>query len=213
MTDVNLIPADYLEQRRIRCWLRRFGLALVALAALTLAGRAWLALRLPEERRTANQMREQVKLTLVRQSQMSELDARKKLLEYRLATLHTLRDDAPWVAMFQAIDHAYNNKLWFDELTFARSLQTDSAPLATRVIAQAGRGEEQATLPRVVYGFDIKGHALDHAALGEFMRTISEQPTVGVVRLTDTGLRKYSTMEVVDFGLAATLDSSRAASR
>ena len=213
MTDINLIPRDYSEARRVRRWLRNFGLALALVAAATALGRGWIAVRLSDERPTVEQMRKQAKLAADRQTELAELQARRTSAEARLASLRTLRDNATWVAMFQAIDHAYNRKLWFDELAFSRTIQIDSPAPANAPAADAARGQQIAAPPRIGHGFDIKGHALDHAAIADFMRTIGEQPGVGAVRLTDTGLRKYSTMEVVDFSLAATLGASGLAAR
>lgn len=205
MRDINLIPGDYTEARQLRRWLRAFGLALAVVAAVTAAGRGWIAVRLSDQRPTVEQMRKQAKLALDRQTQLAELEARKAAVETRQATLHALRDHAAWVAMFQAIDEAYNRKLWFDELTFSRTIRIDAPAPANPPVADVANRQQAAATPHISNGFDIKGHALDHAAIADFMRTIGDQPGVGAVRLTDTGLRRYSTMEVVDFSLAGTL--------
>lgn len=213
MTDINLIPRDYSEARRLRRWLRNFGLALAVLATVTAIGRGWIALRLSDERPTVEQMRKRAKLAVERQAQLAELEARRKTAETRQASLHALREDATWVAMFKAIDHAYNRNLWFDELAFSRTVHVDAPPPGIAPAADAASRVPPAAPPRISHGFDIKGHALDHAAIAEFMRAMGERPGVGAVRLTDTGLRKYSTMEVVDFSLAATLGASGSVAR
>ena len=208
MHDINLIPADYTVARRLRRGLRAFGLALAAVAAVTAVGRGWIAVRLSDGRPMVDQMRKQAKLALDRQTQLAELEARKAAVETRLAALHALRDHATWVAMFEAIDQAYNRNLWFDELAFSRTVQIDAPAPANQPAADPPSREQATAPPRISNGFDIKGHALDHAAIADFMRTIGAQPGVETVRLTDTGLRKYSAMEVVDFSLAATLGAS-----
>ena len=213
MTDINLIPRDYSEARRLRRWLRSFGLALALVAAVTAIGRGWIALRLSDALPSVEHMRQQVKLAVDRQSQLAALDARKATADSRLASLHALRDNATWVAMFQAIEHAYNRNLWFDELAFSRIIQIESPPPGTPPAALAVGLLPVTAPPRIGHSFEIKGHALDHAAIGDFMRSIAEQPGVGAVRLTDTGLRRYSTIEVVDFSLAGTLDSTVAVAR
>lgn len=213
MREINLIPGDYTEARRLRRWLRAFGLALAVVAAVTAAGRSWIAVRLSDGRPTVEQMRKQAKLALDRQRQLAELETRKAAVETRLATLHALRDHATWVAMFEAIDDAYNRKLWFDELAFSRTIQVNAPASASPPPTDVANHQQMAAPPQISNGFDIKGHALDHAAIADFMRKIGEQPGVGAVRLTDTGLRKYSTMEVVDFGLAATLGATKLVTR
>lgn len=213
MTEINLIPRDYGEAKRLRRWLRRFGLALAMVAASTAIGRGWIAVRLSDERPSVEQLREQAKQAADRQARLAALELRRSAAATRLASLQALREGTAWVAMFRAIDHAYNRKLWFDELAFARALRIDSPPPSVSAAGDAAIPPAKGALPRISQGFDIKGHALDHAAITEFMRAIGERPGVAAVRLTDTGLRKYSTQEVVDFGLAATLDPSGPAAR
>lgn len=212
MADINLIPRDYSEARRVRASLRLLGLALAAIVALTAAARGWIALRFAEERPNVEQMRQHVKLAADRQAELAELEARRASAESSLASLHALRDSGAWVAMFQTIDRAYNRNLWFDELAFAHTVQLDSLP-ADSPAADAVRHVPAELPSRIGQRFEVKGHALDHTALSEFMRALSEQPGVLSVRLTDTGLRKYSTIEVVDFSLSASLDQRGMTSR
>lgn len=210
MTDIDLIPRDYTEGQRLRRWLRNFAIALGMVVAATIIGRSWIALRLSEERPTVEHMRQQARQAADQQAQLSALDARKTAAEARMATLRSLRDGTTWVAMFHAIDEAYNRNLWFDELAFSRTMVIDP-PAANAPPADIASHEATSTAPKVGHAFDIRGHALDHAAVTDFMRSLGERPGVRALRLTDTGLRKYSTMEVVDFSLAATLDSNRQA--
>lgn len=211
MTEIDLIPRDYREARRLGRWLRRFGLALALVAALTAVGRGWLALRLSDERPLVEQMREQAKRAADRQTRLAELQGREAALTTRLASLRALREDAAWTATFQAIDQAYDRKLWFDELAFARTIRIDAPPGGAP--AAEGASPRGSAPPRIDHGFEIKGHALDHATISGFMRAIGEQPAVAAVRLTDSGLRKYSTLEVVDFSIAATLGANQSVAR
>lgn len=59
----------------------------------------------------------------------------------------------------------------------------------------------------------IRGHALDHSTLAEFINRLGDQPGIGQVRLVDTGARVYSSVQVVDFELAAALGSIQATPR
>lgn len=205
MADIDLIPREYSEMRRVRASLRMFALALAAIVALTVAARGWIALRLAKERPDVEQMHQHVKLAADRQTELAELEARLASAKSSLAALDALRDRGTWVAMFQTIDHAFNRNLWFDELAFARTVPLDTPPADSPAADAVSRAP--AALPsRIGQRFEIKGHALDHTAISEFMRALSEQPSIVSVRLTDTGLRKYSTIEVVDFSLSATLD-------
>lgn len=213
MSEINLIPRDYGEARRLMRWLRNFAFALAAVAAVTAFGRGWIALRLSEARPTIEHMRQRAKLAADRQTLLAELEARRSNAEARLALLRTLRAEAPWTSIFLAIDQSYNRKLWFDELAYARILEVESPPPESMSAADPARRAPAVAPPRIAHGFDIRGHALEHAALTEFMRAISEQPAVATVRLTDTGLRKYSSVEVVDFSLAATLGANATVAR
>ena len=89
-----------------------------------------------------------------------------------------------------------------------RRTRESSAFLRNAWIRQ--ENDAAATLPQRV---DIKGHAVDHAAVTAFTRALREQPSVQDVRLVDTGLRRYSTTQVVDFTLAATRVAASGAQR
>ena len=54
---------------------------------------------------------------------------------------------------------------------------------------------------------EIRGASIDHATLAEFVRRLGEQSGVSQVRLLDTSTRSYPGLDVVDFQLAAVLDT------
>lgn len=208
MAEINLIPREHVEARRIRRWMRAFGVTLLLVVAATSLLRAWLAVRLAEERPIIEQLRQQSKLAVERQSRLTDLGAHKAALEARLASLHALRDSTPWADMFVAIDGAYDPALWFDELAYVRMLPPDPAGGAAAPADAPGQPAAALAQP-VPAHFDIKGHALEHRAIASFMRALGEQRGVGSPRLTDTGMRRYSTAEVVDFSLTAMLEPDR----
>lgn len=184
MHEIDLIPREHYERRRVRRALVRSAVLLALIVVAAAAGRAWLAWQLARERPLAEQFRQAEKNGAAQRVQLAELGARRVELETRLATLRELQAGAGWDRALHHVDQAHGRGIWLDRLAIARAT-TDAAP------AQ--------------HSLEVQGHALDHAAVAEFMRRLAAEPGLQQVRLTDTGLRRYSNLEVVDFSVSARL--------
>ena len=180
MREIDLIPHEHSQRRQLRRALRRAGVLIVSLVVATAAARLALAFSISHQRPRVEQQRHAEQGAVAARARIAELVQQKTALEARLATLRRLQQGAGWEAALQNVDRAFGKGLWIDQLTLT------SAAL---------------TLPQRV---DIKGHAVDHAAVTAFTRALREQPVVQEVRLVDTGLRRYSTTQVVDFTIAST---------
>jgi Tfp pilus assembly protein PilN len=178
MHEIDLIPPEHVRQRRLRRLLRRASFALAALALASGAARVALALAIERERPRAEQARRAAADAVAQRARLADLTARRADLDARLVALRQLRAGTPWHETLQRIDAAFGPGLWLDHLAL--------------------HGQR---------GLEVKGHALDHATLTAFTRALSTQPGFGAVRLVDTGLRRYSTTEVVDFTVSARIDA------
>ena len=239
---VDLIPNDYRRAQRLRRWLQRFGLACTLVALLIGAARAGLAHLIGVEQHAMQAIRKVEVATGAQRARLADLQLRRDAAERQVRALEDLRGRAVIGELFYAIDAAVTGKVWFDELSFARegefadakadpATPAGAAALAqlkpepqalVNVLALAQRKTGAQAKPQTTASerawlaqqrAKIRGHALDHSTLAEFINRLGDQPGIGQVRLVDTGARLYSSVQVVDFELAAALGSVQAAPR
>ncbi len=194
MREIDLIPREHVQQRRVRRSLRQAAVAAVALLAIIAAARLALGLAIAQQRPAIDQLRKDEHEASALRARLAELSARKSEADARLAAWQRLQQPAPWRHALGRIDSAFGRGLWFDQLTLHHA-----APAA------AETGEPTAS-PRHL-AVQVKGHALDHAALTAFTRALGEQPGLRGVRLLDSSLRRYSMADVVDFTVALRLEA------
>ena len=197
MHDIDLIPADYRALRQGRRWWG-WCLAAIALALLATAGaRGWLQAAMARDEPQVALLRAQTSQAQTLRKELMALNQREGELQDQLRGLRALRQNPPWQAALEAVDHAHNPQVWLDQMQVLATLPV--SPLAPTPGASA-------TVPTApTYRLEIKGHAADHAALSQFVQALGEQPGLAEVRLTQSGLRQAAGGDVVDFELRAAL--------
>ena len=209
MRDIDLIPDDYVQARRVRRLLAVFGAALLLLALVTAGLRGWVAVQLKSERGAAEQARLRQGAVGVQRARLAALQAMRDAGDAQRATLNMLTDARPADALWTAVDSAYNPGIWLDAMSYARTTRSEAAvapgsPPGAPVPVPAAS-------PVLRHEVELRGHALNHAALTEFRRALSERPGVATVRLAESGLQQYAGRDAVRFTLAATLVPAPAA--
>jgi len=218
VADVDLIPADYSKAQLVR---RRARQLLIACVSVVVAvGAARLAL---------NQVMSFEKLSIARlekeglRSAQSKAEAdkyrqQKLLAEKQLAELDELRGRDRLRLLLQAIDAAYSDSVWFDELRFFRRDQV--LPSGNMSSLPGGAHSGIIVVPRqnvpvsgaapplagIEQRVEIIGHATNHTRLAEFMRSLSNQPGIADVRLLNTGLGSYGNSPVINLTLMLLVD-------
>ena len=189
MREIDLIPTDYVRLRRLRRRLVRLVAALALVLGATATARAWIGWRVGSERAALAQVREQEKVVGDLHSRLVALRAKKAAGDAELATLRELRDGSASYALWLAIDGAYNDRVWLDGLSYLRTLRapTPAAPLS------------------IEHDAELNGHALDAAAVSEFLGALAERPGIATARLGDSALQQLAGIEVVAFSASATL--------
>lgn len=201
MHDIDLIPADYRALRQGRRWWA-WCLAAIALALLATAGaRAWLQAAIAREAPQVAALRAQASEALALRTELLALSQRETQLQTQLQGLRALRRNPPWQAALKAVDQAVDPthapRVWLDQI------QVLAAP---PVLPLAPLPAASSPLPVApAYHLEIKGHATDHAALGQFVQALGALPDLAEVRLTQSGLRQVAGVDVVDFELRAAL--------
>ena len=212
MAELDLIPADYLQRQVLRRRLRRFVAAIVAIGCL--AGLAKLALQvgIATEKAEAARLQTEAQLWAQGRAKIDEYRSRKLAAEKQLAALDELRGRDRLRLLLNALDAAYVDSVWLDEIRYYRGEPPSTAALDTVpggvrsgiVVVQEGvpasstRGIEQ----RV----GISGHAVNHAMVAQFMRKLERQPGIADVSLLDTAPRAYPNALVIDLKLSLLVD-------
>jgi hypothetical protein len=211
MRDIDLIPGDYLAMRRARRRLAAFAAVLVLVIGVAAAARVGIALRLDTERAAFEKVRRQGKVTDDQGVRLAALRVAKAAGDVQLGTLRTLLDGTTPEALWRGIDGAYHDRIWLDSVSYVRTVHaapaTPGAGTAAAAPAVPASAGAEIPAPPVVLRHDaeLRGYGLDHAAVTDFMRALGERPGIGAVRLADSGLKPFAAIEVVGFGVSATL--------
>lgn len=216
MADIELIPADYANLALVRRRMKPLLMALIALALVVGLARLALTLLVSFENANIAQLQKEGQISARTKAEADNFRQQKQLAERQLAELDELRGRDRLGLLLRAIDAAYSDNLWFEQLRFfRRDLPTgdlSSLPGGGRsgiiVVPKANiPAPGAAPVPAgVEQRAEIVGHAANHTKLAEFMRGLGSQPGIAEVRLVDTGLGSYANMPVIDLTLMLLVD-------
>lgn len=200
MSEMDLIPADYRQNRRARGLVVKFFVLCVVLLSCIGIARMLLGYLIWRENGQVVRLQQQEQVSEQNKARGDEYRQLKQATLQQLAALDELRGADRAALLLHAIDNAYRAGVWLDTLHFMRSTGTLQAPGAVNsgiIVIPAGSDAQH-----VNQGIEIAGHALNHSVLAEFMRALDAQPGVAGLNLIETGSRNYTNMQVVDFKLA-----------
>lgn len=202
MSGMDLIPADYARAQTVRRRLRRLAAACVAIAALTIVAKATLALLLSAEKEELARLQVTKRLWQDAKTRTDKHAAEASATEKQLAALAELRGRDHLRLLLDAVDKAYVDKVWFDELRFYRREIASGSGSAASGASGAQHVEQRVAMV---------GHALNHVTLAEFMKRLELQPAVAELNLVDTSPRSYPQTMIIDFKLSLLVDPNRKA--
>lgn len=201
MTEIDLIPADYARLQGVRRRLRQLLVSLVALAALILLARTTLAMLLSAEKQEVARLQATKQLWQETKTKTERHRSEALVTEKQLTALDELHGRDHLRQFLHALDTAYVDKVWFDEIRYYRREVVPAAPgSAPAPRAAAERVEQRA---------GMVGHAMNHAMLAEFMKKLELQPAVAELALVDTSPRAYPQALIIDFKLALLIDAKK----
>lgn len=214
MADIDLIPADYTKRAVLR---RRMGPLLAALIALVLViglARLSLYLLVSSEKAKIAQLQKQSEVSARTRAEADRFRQQKLLAEKQLEELDELRGRDRLRVLVRAIDAAYSDSIWFEQLRFFRGAaptgDLSSLPGGGRsgvIVAPKETAPGSGAAPGgIEQRAEIIGHATNHTKLAEFMRALGRQPGIAEVRLVDTGLGTYANTPVIDLTLVLLID-------
>ena len=210
MSEFNLIPPDFARELALRRRLRRAAAGFIVLCGLIVLARSGLALLIAAEREQVAQLQAQERLWRERKTRTEKYTSEALAAEKQLAALDELRGREHLRLFLEALDRAYVDKVWFDEIRYYRKeiaphpvpasgVRTASTPVAEK--STAGPGPR-----RVEQRVGMTGHALNHVTLAEFMKNLESQPAVAELTLIDTSPRNYPNAVITDFKLGLLIE-------
>jgi hypothetical protein len=205
MSEFNLIPADYAREQVLRRRVRKASAGVLLLCCLVLLARSALGLLVTGERNYVAQLQTKRQLWQESKAKTEQYTRDALVAEKQLLALNELRRREHLRLFLEALDTAYVDKVWLEEIKYYRreNLPAAAPAAGTRAIApavaQKGAGAPAA---RVEQRIAMTGHATNHVMLAEFMRKLENQPAVAELTLLDTSPRAYPQGLIIDFKLA-----------
>ncbi len=207
MSELDLIPASWRARRRARGALARVALAYAILALVLGAAKITLGLRIEAEAAELDRLRGDRHSVASERARLDALQAREALLSRELGTLRKLGGAADVARVFAAVEETLASEVWFRDWVFMRAGEyVDVGPKTVEtgyliLVPDAGSGERKRAW-RMHTHMEIRGQALSHSALADFVRRLAATPMVHEVKILDTRSQRLSGTEVVDFELA-----------
>lgn len=218
MAGIDLIPRHYALQRRLWRRCKHFAAAALALVCLVAAARAALWLGDAHEQRQLAELRKNEQISADGLAKVREFEQRKTAAQKELTALDHLRGRDRVRMLVQALDGAYLNGIWFDEI---RSFRPGSPPTANGQAAAPANGaptanpQQPGAAPAAAAAvpgdqrIELAGHATEHARLAAFMTRLSAQPAVSEVRLLDTSSSGDASESLIDFRMSLAIVGAR----
>jgi cell division protein FtsB len=216
MVDIDLIPGDY----RIRIWLqgraKLFAAAIASLLVITAI--AYTAMQFTTGKLTGriSELQKQQAISAQQSDAITRLSENKQSLEHKLALLNSQRSGAAAQEMFATIDRAMSEgDVWFENWEFRRAgtsveQKEEISSNGYFIILPAGNDATDGPAWKIETHMTIKGQAKDHSALSRFVRRLYKQPEIHNIKILNT--TTPANLNVVDFNLAVTVNSSGASS-
>ncbi len=206
MSEIDLIPATYRTQLKLRGWAIRFGSVVTGLVVVTITAYITLHQLNKGIDREIGELQSRQEITAQQRDELKKLDVEKSVFANQLELLRELRSGAPMQDMFTTIDRAVKDSgVWFLNWEFRRAntmikRKEESVNTGYFIIVKSGDDNQESETWKIETHMDIKGQAPDHAALSKFVRSLFEQPEIQDVRIRNT--KSSPRKKLVEFDLA-----------
>jgi len=209
MADIDMIPRSYRDSLRVRRTLALYGAALGLLLVAGGGASAVLRWRVAVETPRLEQQRAASSQAAALQARLAGAQQRKDALAEDVAALGALRGAGEVGALAAVLDSTLNDKVWFEQLRFART--QDLLPAAPGAPLPPGTVQARAPQTGVVQAWrlashvEIDGRALDNDAMSAFLGALSASPALLDVRFLNSSTAAAEDGGAVSFNATAAL--------
>jgi hypothetical protein len=212
MAEIDLIPQDYknklIEQSVVR-WS-----VLISFAVVGACFGIYLVLKILSDttKQEIEALQNQRSVSAAQNERLNRIIDTEKQLKSQLNVVRRLNKGAQIAQIFKVIDEAFvADGLWFLEWRFERqgitpnntSSGTNTGYIIVVDPKQNSKGDSWAKETNMV----IKGQAVDHAYVAQFVSNLIAHPSVSDVRIMKTEQRTLNNLSVIEFQLAIILNS------
>ncbi len=212
MSDIDLIPTEYRRFAQLRSWLRKFAVAYIGVLLLLIVAKLGISYSVHLRSEQARELKQVRSVENRYRMRLGELQKQQQDANRRLAILSGLREGISARELFEVVDRALDDDVWFNKMEFRRKGEmADKGPEAVQsglfIVLPSDEREEGDRGWLVHTHMEISAQARDHSALASFVRRLIDQPEIEEVRVLNTRIRRNTDFELVDFELAVVLRS------
>ena len=205
--DIDLIPTDYRAHLWRLRWLKGCGTVIGGIVTATVI--IYVALSVLEQVASSqlDTLQQRRDITAQQQTLISQLSGDKGELERQWTLLNDLKRGTDAEGIFRALDRAFiDDSIWFDEWEFNRRgvpVTNDTRQQHGVLIPSPGTSNQMRLIETHI---NIRGEALDHVALADFVRRLLAQPEIADVKVRRTSRRQVRQARIIAFDLAVLVE-------
>lgn len=185
--------------------IKHFLIILAVLLLLTTSTSATLKFSTQKLKHEASSLQKQKDITVQQRTALIQIQEQQSKLQQQWKLLQGLRSGAAVKIMFEMIDSALSDDVWFLSWKFKRTgLAQPRAKTINKgyfIVVPRGQAITITNNTRLQTNMEITGQARDHSALSDFVQRLFKQPEIQDVRVVKTALRRYTRRNVIDFDL------------
>ncbi len=216
MHELDLIPASYREQLKVKRWFRLFFIA-IAITILVISGLKFSIVNSTKKLSDKIEVLQKNKVVnLELQKKYNDLVEQEIKLKKDLEVLKGLQGGPSTKQILLAMDRAMQNGVWFTQWSFNRvreitPIQPDTVQTGYFIIIP----QENINSPspaqqawKLQIHMEISGQALDHSNFSSFVNKLIQQPEIADVKVINTSLNSTLSSQVVDFKIVVIINNN-----
>jgi hypothetical protein len=216
MHELDLIPASYREQLKVKRWFRLFFIS-VTITILIISGLKFFVVNSTKKLSDKIEVLQKNKVVnLELQKNYNDLVEQEIKLKKDLEVLKGLQGGPSTKQILLAIDKAMQNGVWFTQWSFNRfreitpiqpdTVQTGYFIIIPQETANSSPGNQQAW--KLTTHMEISGQALDHTNFSSFVNKLIQQPEIADVKVVNTSLNSNLSTQVIDFKIVVIINNN-----
>ncbi|MCM8857728.1 MAG: hypothetical protein LC541_18840 [Candidatus Thiodiazotropha sp.] len=205
MNEIDLIPELYRKQRLFNQWIKHSIYLLAGISVTVIVMFIFLQIQTETIDHQLKELQTQKAISTQQRNKLEKLNSRKVDLMQQLDLLAGLRSGSAAEQMFITVDRAISKgDVWFTNWRFRRAgTAVDKDPKTVNtgyfIVIPNGKKEQEKETWKIETHMSIRGQAMDHAALSEFVSNLIRQPEIQHVRVVRTDLVRLYETKLVNF--------------